>query len=324
MTKKLRWFLPALLALMGILAFVAPTLAALPEPDSLVIKDVAAYQNARVEGDQLYLVTYFIGYTVLPDDDADKLFVFRLMDGSTEIASAKPYPFYAQGYGLGVVAFYLDADDAPDWMSSLTVEITGAPMVGWSGTPPSTTTDTIDWNTGTIQEMKEAVSTKILILAGRLQQAWDVELLTTVQGLTILNSTGATYFSATVPYLSQVAPYAIGQYTFTPTYPDDKPGDITYANWLEEQISGTIFDVSPVARSWGVSRAALTTTVYYGFVVVFFVLLIHKAGLRKGMMLLLWPFVIGGAFFGVPLVVTILGGFMCLIGTVWLFYKAVA
>jgi hypothetical protein len=58
-------------------------------------------------------------------------------------------------------------------------------------------------------------------------------------------------------------------------------------------------------------------------VVAFFVWLISKKGLKKGMMLLLWPVVIGGSFFGVPLVVTILGAFFCLLSTGWLFYKAV-
>ena len=62
---------------------------------------------------------------------------------------------------------------------------------------------------------------------------------------------------------------------------------------------------------------------YYIFVIAFFVLLVSRRGLKKGMMMLLWPFVIAGAWFGVPIVVTILGGFVCLVSTSWLIYKGV-
>lgn len=325
-----RWSLALILALLGILTLGLPVSAQPADPTTLVINEVSAYENALAEGDQLYLVMYTIHYATLPVKAgnityrADELFIFRLLDGTTEVTSAKPFPFYNNGFGLGVVAFYLDPEDAPTWESSLTVELTGDPLAGWIGTPPQVSTDVISWTTGTTGDIQEDVSTKILVLASRLQQSWDVTLLATVQSLTVLNEVGQTYFAGVVPYLNQIAPYAMGSYTFAPDFPGDKPSDMTYAAELEEGILDTLFDVSAVASSWGMSRGVLTAVLYYAFVVVFFVLLMYKAGMRKGMMLLLWPFVIGGAFFGVPLVVTILGGFACLMATVWVFYKAVA
>jgi len=300
-----------------------PILAQVPQPTSLEIRDVFAYQDVREDGDQMYLVTYYI--VVATNETATDLFTLRLFDeGDVELAQRAPFAYYAGGYGLGVVAFYLGADDAPDWQSAVTIEIAGDPLEDWEGgSPPTTSTNVISWETGA---SATDLSAKILTLAGRLQQSWDTILLTTVQGVTILNDIGKTYFVAVVPYLSEIAPYVMGQYTFTPSYPteDDRPSETTYATWLEQQIDGTILDISPVARSLGIPRGALIASVYYTFVVIFFVLLISKKGLKKGMMLLAWPVVIGGAFFGVPLVITILGGFFCLISTGWLFYKAVA
>ena len=111
MNKKLRWFLPVLIALLGILAIATPALASIPQPTILEIQEIAAYENAREEGDQLYIVKYYIA--INSTYNADDLFIFRLLDeDDDEIAHTTPYPFNNYGYGLGMVAFYLDADEA--------------------------------------------------------------------------------------------------------------------------------------------------------------------------------------------------------------------
>jgi|GEM_PF-6577717 len=325
MTKKLRWFLPTLLALTGILAFVGPVAAQEEQPTSLRVEDIAAFQNVRESGDQLYLVTYYIAHNTTYG--ANQLYIFRLIDsGGAEITRTTCYAYHNNGFGLGVVAFYLDADDAPTWASNVRVRISGNPLVTWDGATPMTQSSLIVWNTGTTQEMQQAVSVKIMELASRLELTWGVAMTATTQGVTVLSDAGASYFLRVVPYLSEVAPYVLGKYTFLPEYPEQKPElgqpyGTGFADELEQGILGTIFDLSGPARSMGTTRGVLTATLYYAFVVAFFVLLVSKLGLRKGMMMLLWPFVIGGAFVGVPLIVTILGGFLCLGATVWVFYK---
>lgn len=328
--KLTRWFLSIFLAVLGITVFITPSLAAISQPTTLEVQKIEAYENAREDGDQLYVVTYYIGVDSTDPAtnttyDADDLFIFRLLDEDDDsIEVTTPYSFSNLGFGLGVVAFYLDADEAPAWESNLSVQIIGNPFAPWDGEPPETSSDLITWHTGTTSEIQQLVSVKIMSLASQLEQSWDVAMTTTTQGVTILSDTGASYFLRVVPYLATVAPYVLGQYTFEPDYPiDEKPPSDDYADSLEEGISGTIFDLSGPARSMGVSRGSLTATIYYTFVVLFFVLLISKKGLKKGMMLLLWPFVVGGAFFGVPLVVTIVGGFLCLVSTSWLVYKGV-
>lgn len=323
MIKKLsRWFLPSLLVVLGILALASPVFASIPQPTALEIDEITAFENVREDGDQLYLVKYYIA--INSTYDAEDLFIFRLLDeDDDELSSRLPYPYSNNGYGYGVVAFYLDGDDAPTWQSGVSVQIIGNPLADWDGDPLTASSSIITWNTGTIPEMQEDCSAEILGLATDLEQSWDVALTTVSQGVTFLSDTGAAYFLRVVPYLNEVAPYVLGQYTFTPDYPEDSPADTDYATELEEGIFDTIFDLRPMARSLGISRGALTAAIYYGFVVALFVLLISKAGLKKGMMLLAWPVVIAGAFFGIPLIVTILGGFFCLISTSWLIYKGV-
>lgn len=323
--KLARWFLPlTLIALLGIFAIAAPVLASIPQPTILEIQEIAAYENAREDGDHLYIVKYYIA--INSTYNADDLFIFRLLDeDDDEIAHATPYPFNNYGYGLGVVAFYLDADEAPDWEDNLSVQVIGNPLVDWDGDPPTASSSLIDWHTDTTGQIQQLVSIKVMSLASELERNWGVEMTTTTQGVTILSDTGAAYFLRIVPYLATVAPYVLGQYTFEPDYPvDEKPPSDDYATSLVTAIEGTIFDLSGPARSMGITWGALTAGIYYAFVIAFFVMLIAKRGLKKGMMLLLWPFVIAGAFIGVPLIVTILGGFLCLLSTSWLIYKGVS
>jgi len=319
--KLTRWFLPVLLALLGIFAIATPAFATEPQPTALEIQEISAYENTREDGDQLYLVQYYIA--INSTYNANQLFIFRLFDeDDNELTHTTPYPYYNQGYGMGVVAFYLDADEAPDWASGVYVKLVGNPLISWNGTTPSTTMAIIDWNTGSQADMQEAVSGKILGLASELTVYWGTAMTTVVQGVTVLTDYGANYFLQVVPYLGTVAPYVVGQYTFTPDYPiDEKPPADNYADSLVDAISGTVFDISPTARSWGMDRGMLTALIWYSAAVGLVVALIMKKGLKKGAMLIIWPFVVAGAFFGVPLMVTIMAGFLMLISTVWVFYK---
>jgi len=328
MAKCSRYVLRATIAITLFLLLcisTMPVLAAVAQPTALEIQMVQAYQNTREENDQLYLVTYFVDFTELPDENTDELFIFRLLDAdNNEVTSAKPFPFYNSGYGLGIVAFYLEPDEVPTWGGSLSVQIIGNPLIDWTGDPPVTTTGSMTWNTDTTEDIQRLVSAKIIYLATRLEQSWGVEMTAVSGGMTILSDTGASYFLRVVPHLTDVAPYVLGQYTFPPEYPEDKPSEDTYAEQLVNAISGTIFDLSGPARSLGISRGALTAAIYYPFVVAFFILLSWKHKLNKGTTMLAWPFVIVGAFIGVPLIVTILGAFLCLLSTVWVFYKGTA
>lgn len=326
MPKKLRWFLPVVLALAGTLALASPVAAQQELPDPLEIQEVTVYENYHVGYDQLYIIQYYIGYETLPRDSATKLFLFRLFDEhGSPVALRRPYAYHNKGYGMGVVAFYLDPTDALDWESNVSVHLTGDPLVTWDGTIPSTQTDIVTWRSGTATEVAGWVAAHILTLAAELEQDWGIALTETKGGTTALNSAGQAYFQAVIPHMATSVPGVIGRYVFGPDYPiDPKPAPDTYATSLQEALAGTIFDLSGPARSMGMTQGQLTAMLYYPLVIFLIIMLVMRAGLRKGAMLIAWPFVVAGAFFGVPLFITILASFMCLLATVWLFYKGVA
>jgi len=320
--KLRRWLLPLLLAISGILVFVVPVLADVAQPTDLEIQEVTAWENAREDGDQLYLIKYYIDFAALPDENVDELFIFRLLDADDdEITSATAYPYYSQGYELGLVAFYIEPEDAPTWGSSVSVQLAGNPLIDWDGDPPSTTTTSITWTTGTTEEMNELLSAKIVYLASQLEVAWDVEMTTAASGMTILSDTGSAYFIRIVPYLTEVAPYAQGQQIYTPDFPDDKPGEDTYATTLISALEGTVFDLSGPARSFHTSPGVLAATFYYPLVVILLVLLARKFKLGKSIMFIACFFVVAGAFIGVPLIVTIVAALIAGGSTLWVVYK---
>ena len=320
--KLVRYSLPVLIAIIGILLTVVPVLAAVSQPTDLEIQEVTAWENAREDGDQLYLIKYYIDFASLPDENVDELFIFRLLDAADEeITSATAYPYYSQGYDLGIVAFYIEPEDAPTWGGDLTVEISGNPLIDWDGDPPTTSTTSITWNTGTTEEMNELLSAKIVYLASQLEVAWDVEMTTAASGMTILSDTGSTYFVRVVPYLTEVAPYCAGQQIYTPTYPDTKPGEDTYATTLIEALDGTIFDLSGPARSFHTSPGVIAASLYYPLVVFLLILMAKKFKLGKSIMFIACFFVVAGAFIGVPLIVTIVAALLAGGSTLWVLYK---
>ena len=303
-----------------------PVLASIASPDTLQLQDVQVFENGRESGDQLYLITYYIQYDSEPDETAEELFIVRLLDATgSEITSTKPYAFYNDGYDLGVMAFYLDADDAPDYEASLTVQLTGDPLADWTGDVPVTTTDGITWTTGATAEIQEIISTRIIYLASTLEQAWTVEMITTTQGTTILSDVGAAYFLRVVPYLDTLASYALGQYTFTPDFPDVDVTDNDYADDLEAGIDGTILDLSPIIRSFPpearLERGTVLGIIYYTVFAGLLLAFVSKHKLKKGTGLLAFAAIIGFSFFGVPLAVAIIIAFVALISISYVLLK---
>jgi hypothetical protein len=313
--KITRWFLPLLVALLGVLVFVTPCLAINP-PDDLDITGVWAYRNCRETGDQLYLVEYSINYTPMPSETVTEAYLCRLMDGATELASTPPiwYNTDNKGYGVGVVAIYFEAIDAPTWQGAYTMKLMGNPFISWNGSVPETSYSTFDvWQDNDLGITKSIVSSRVLYLAQEVEDDWGKDMVTLADtGKSVLTDYGLGYFINVIPYLADVAPYiyAAGQSHGGGIIPPEIPPEearTDYADSLTADIIGTPLDVTPVATIFGVSRGALTAVLYYGIVLVVLITVARRIGSYRPVMLFGGFLMIVGSFVGVPLMVAILG-----------------
>ena len=329
--KLVRWFLPVFLGVLLCLTIVTPVLAAVDPPDDTEISGVWVYRNCREEGDQLYLVSYFLNYSTIPGETVTELFLCRLMDGNETVEVVTPYSYYNSGYGHGVVAIYFDADDAPTWEDLYTMELLGNPFQEWTGGLPSDSVSSINfdaWEDNELGITQTMVGGRVIDMANDLETAWGKDMVTVSDtGKQILTTYAAAYFVNVIPHIYEIAPdiFAEGQGGWSGTFPPEIPGEqdrTDYADELETNIIGTPFDLTALATSWGISRGPLSAVLYYGCLVAILILIARRIGSYKPLMLLSIPFVIVGAFVGVPLIVTILAGLVALGMTAYvIFYK---
>jgi len=319
--KIRRWLLPVFIAVLATFALLTPVLA-IADPDTMTIHGVWVYQNCRQDGDQLYIVDATLAYGANPSETSTEAFLCRLMNGSTELRAVAPYAYYDDGYDRFVVAIYFSSADAPAWEGSYTMELTGNPLLSWTGDPPSASVSAFNlWQDNEMDITQTVVSSRILYLADILELAWSVDMIEASGGGHYLTSYGEDYFTNVVEYASEVAPYAFSGQIIQPEI-EDVDTSTAYADDLETDIVGTSLDLTDTATAFGVGRGPLTALLYYGAVVIFLAVVSQKLQTYKPAMVLSLPLVVLGAFVGVPLIVSILVGFVCILFIAWtLFYK---
>jgi len=307
--KPTRWLLPTLFAVLLSLILVTPVLA-IADPDSMTVNSVYVYRNVRETGDQLYLIDYTIDYTVNPDENITEAFLCRLMNGSTELRAVAPYAYYDDGYDRGVIAIYFNAADAPTWEGSYSMYVVGNPILSWSGDPPSVYISTFNlWQDNSIATQNTVVSSRVLYLADILELEWSVDMIEASGGGHSLTSYGEDYFTNVIPYADDIAPYAFAGQIIQPEV-EDVDDSTAYADVLVTNIQNTPLDLTDMANAWGVARGPLTALLYYGVVAFALIMITKKMQSQKPLMILAIPAVVMGAFVGVPLLVTVLVGFL--------------
>jgi len=321
--------LPLMLAV-GLVIGLAMPVFAIDDPEVLQVNAVWVYRNCMEDDDQLYLIDYTLDYDPdsdpltddNPDENITEAYLVRLMNGAAELGSTAPYAFYDEGYDRGVIALYFSAAEAPAWEGAYTMILVGNPTLAWGADPPETSVGIFDlwqdWPIGTTQEI---LASRILWLADQLELAWAVDMIETTASGSKLTDYGESYFVNVIPDLRTMAPSAfVGQII----QPEVEKREFTedYSDDLAASVVGTPLDLTPLADAFDLSREVVTTVIYYAAVVVFLALLVTKIKNYKPAILMTIPCIIGGAFVGVPLVITVLAGFFSLILIAYiLFYQ---
>lgn len=260
-----------------------PCLAAgIASPDTMTVNSIDAYQSCINTLDQLYIVSFSLGYTVNPDDLASTNFLIRFKDNGVEIAATTPYAFYGDGYSDGVVAFYFAADDAdlPAWgVNDISIEMLGNPALTWTaGDPPTITNSVVDsWNTSDL-----LVPAKIRILAQQLENAYGVDMIELISGSLKLTAFGVLYFDTVIPNLRAIAPSVLSDVVTQPQYITENH-TLAGQTELEGRLSGTIFDQAGTAALLGISTMwvySIIWLIFSGIVVFFYATRIGTIGLN--------------------------------------------
>lgn len=195
-----------------------PVFASVASPDTFVISSVEAYRDCIEETDQLYIITGTVEYGTNPTGyDVSDLVLIRLMDGTTELGSTSPYPFYDSGFDYFVVGLYFSAADVSEngmgWGESTgySVRMEGNPFIDWTTGSPETTMSTFQlWYDGSsVSDTQSRVTTRLRVLARTAENNYDPTsflFLESIGGELKLTAYGEDYFTNSIPNLRYIAP----------------------------------------------------------------------------------------------------------------------
>lgn len=242
-TKKFTILIMGLVAALLLIGLLPqPAWADPPAPTNLQIESARVCRHVIEQDDFVLVFHYNIYYaTGQPDDPANKLFTFRLLDtdGATHLGAIVPYAYHNSGYDQGCASFYFPAAEAPTWELGYVLRISGNPE--YFGSPPLTSYTLVnsDYSQMETQEENQTVLGNYLLdVARQLEINWDIVLLYSGDLGTMLNATGETYFRGAIPGLQMMAPQIFPVQTITPEY-EETDWTETQAEAYKERFANT-------------------------------------------------------------------------------------
>jgi len=317
--KLLAWLL--FLSLPASIAY-----AQIATPDIYNIDQTQAYENVLETGDQLWLITFDLDYTgANPSERADEAWIFRLMDGSTEVAAVAPDPLHDDGYAQGLVSMYLTPAEAVPWLSAnISAVMTGNPTLTWAaGAPPVATDNVVDlWSS-----VPGNITPRIRYIATALENDWGLDLIDLIQGEQKLTTTGEEYFESVVDNLRSIAPDLFEASTVSPEY-DERAFTQTAATATEARwVGDPLLDLSTAATEFGISRLWVTSIMYVVFcVVALIIILVRVPTVARAGFFVVGVMLVFGSFMGfMTFEIGIFAGILGALAIIFpLFYRAAA
>jgi hypothetical protein len=220
-------------------------------PTNLQFESVKVFHNVIEEDDFVLIFHYNIHYDASqPDEPANKVFTFRLLDtdGATYLGAIVPYAYFNSGYDQGCGAFYFTVDDAPDWEGAYVVKITGNPEYFSSPPVASRTLVTSDYSQLESQEENQTLlGNYVLDIAKDLEINWSTTLTYISDLGELLNTAGESYFRGAITGLQSMAPQIFLIQTSSPTYEEtpwtSAKGEEYKARFEETSIGHFVQDI---------------------------------------------------------------------------------
>ncbi len=224
------------LTVMAVLPMAQPVYATEPEPDSVTLSGIKLFSGLIVDGDWLVFVPYNISYTTTPSSTIDNTIIFRLLspDGSAEIGTATATPAYDDGYGIGLVSFYVTGLTAN---TSYIVRVQENPVYYPASQYWNFVLDADNYVDDEDQEssLKAAIITESQLL----KTQFGVDLLTTSEaGEWVLSAYGESYYLNAIPGLQSMCSSVFGVQTENPNF-TKRSWSTALADTLRTQYDGT-------------------------------------------------------------------------------------
>ncbi len=217
-----------------------PAHAADEQPTEASLTDIEIFTDLLVTGDFLAVVPYDITFPTDPDVGIDDTYIFRVLDptGTTELGTNTAVTTYNNGYGLGVVSFYIETGMAAN--TSYVFRIQQNP--GYYPTPDYWDTTINPANYSTEDDQAAAIKAKIIDTAISLTPEFSVSLLTTTEsGSTVLSTYGEMYYLAAIPGLQSMCPDIFGVQLQNPDF-SKRSWSTAFVDLIRTKFAGTFVE----------------------------------------------------------------------------------
>ena len=314
MVRYLSRLLLLVLPLLLVLATATPVLA-IANPDSIAINSVRAYEGLWEAGDMLFVVEYEVMYDPDPEEDPQDTFLAGIWDGAVK-GPDRPLDYYQHNF----TSIYLTAAEATSFgyeiNDELKVRVTGNPSYFPTlveGTNMSTVTMTAGhWlGGGTLQETRDYLANWCIVLAGVLEDSWDIPLLSSADKL---NSAGRLKFLEAIPGLDGICPDIFLVSASYPGY-EEPDYDPAYEEDLKGRVGAKLLSILDNLGKWVTGKENLGSLVGgVGLAVLFFILagrIFIATGSVPTAIVVSLPFLFAGNLIGIlPLSITFIAAFL--------------
>lgn len=235
---KIKIILVVFIVLLFIPSSVA--FAADEQPETVSLYDIEIFNSLLVSGDFLAVVPYQLSFDTDPDIGIDETYIFRLLspDKTEELGITTAQTSFNDGYGLGMVSFYVESGMTAN--TSYVFRIQQNPAY-------YPDTDYWDFSVGAAEysqadDQAAALKAKIVDLSSALSVEFGVALLTTAEsGDTVLSAYGELYYLNAIPGLQFMAESLFSVQLVNPDF-SKRSWSYTFANTLQTKYSGTFIE----------------------------------------------------------------------------------
>jgi hypothetical protein len=247
--------------LLSVFSSAIPVYADTAQPNSVTLDSPKVFRDLIQTDDMLVVIPYNIAYTVLPNLDIDRTFIFRLLDTDnvTELGACLAYPAYTRGYGKGVVSMYFDNVTAPAWGLNYPIRVDENPSAFTSPVYFNFSLNAGDYSVVHTKEANQgALYSEVIRQAQSLSVTWSVALTDNSGGSTVLSALGENYFRNAIPALDTLCPRLFYIQVTSPVY-TKRTWSYTFANLLSNTFSGTFMMTGEqgLADLFGIGRQTM-------------------------------------------------------------------